>query len=236
MQQGNEIRLIIKSELQCRHKKGMGFSLSFYEWTSVRNRRYMVINVHEFEEKFWCLGLVRVYVTMPAEKCVKHLRERLDQFELNLDRDIVGICTDGASVMGKVGKLISAEHQKCWAHGVHLAVHNVIYKAKRRVLSEVAAKGSSASKAADEADNDINDHDEPDIDNIIITDSDKIDAGDFDVKEFAVFTAADATAELSDTYNNIVRKVRRIVMLFRKSPTKNHDVLQIYVKQEHKFM
>jgi hypothetical protein len=44
---------------------------------------------------------------------------------------------------------------------------------------------------------------------------------------------AEAVAELSETYNKVVIKVRRIVQLFRKSPTKNDDILQVYVKQEH---
>lgn len=225
LQQGNAIRSIIKSELQCRRKKGTAFSLSFDEWTSVRNRRYMVINVHEFGEHFWCVGLVRVSGTMPAEKCIDLLKERLLQFDLNLDRDIVGICTDGASVMTKVGKLISAEHQLCWAHGVHLAVHDVIYK--RRAVSGTAVE--CRASACDEADCDEND--EADMDSV--DDGGGMEATGFAVEEFAVFTATDAVAELSDTYNNVVSKVRRVVKLFRKSPTKNDDVLQVYVKQEH---
>ena len=35
LRQANSVRSIIKPELQCRRKKGSGFSLSFDEWTSV---------------------------------------------------------------------------------------------------------------------------------------------------------------------------------------------------------
>ena len=212
--------------MQCRRKKGTAFSLSFDEWTSVRNRRYMVVNVHEFGGHFWCLGLIRVSGSMPAEKCVDLLKERLLQFGLSLDKDIVGMCTDGASLMKKVGKLTNAEHQLCWAHGVYLVVHDVIYK--RRVVSETAA-------AAEDNDNeaDFDENDEADMDRVELDSGGIMEAEGCAVEEFAVFTAADAVAELSDTYNNVVNKVRRVVKLFRKSPTKNDDVLQVYVQQEH---
>jgi len=40
----------------------------------------------------------------------------------SLSENIVCICTDGASVMAKVGKLIKADQQLCFAHGIQLAV------------------------------------------------------------------------------------------------------------------
>jgi len=64
---------------------------------------------------------------MPAEKCIHLLKHKLEAFGLNLDTDTVGICTHGASVMCKVGKLIGVQHQPCLAHGIHLAVHDVLY-------------------------------------------------------------------------------------------------------------
>jgi len=36
------------------------FSLAFDEWTSGTNKRYMNINVHGSDGKFWNLGLVHV--------------------------------------------------------------------------------------------------------------------------------------------------------------------------------
>ena len=123
-----EIQLRVKAEIKLKRKEGKRFSLTFDEWTSLRNRRYMVVNVHEGEGHHWGLGLVRVKGSMPAEKCIHLLKRKLEAFGLNLDTDIVGICTDGASVMCKVGKLIGVQHQLCLAHGIHLAVHDVLYK------------------------------------------------------------------------------------------------------------
>jgi hypothetical protein len=65
---------------------------------------------------------------MPAEQCVKLLIKKLEVYGLSLDADIVCIVTDGASVMKKVGKIISAEQQLCYAHGVQVAVLDVLYK------------------------------------------------------------------------------------------------------------
>ena len=44
-------------------------------------------------------------------------------------KDIVAIVTDGASVMTKLGRLLSGvvEQQLCLAHGTHLAITKVIY-------------------------------------------------------------------------------------------------------------
>jgi hypothetical protein len=81
----------------------------------------MVIDVHTNGPQFWSLGLVRVHESMPAQRCIQFIRHNLKSFGLDLNSDIVDICTDRASVMYKVGKLISAQHQLCYAHGVQLA-------------------------------------------------------------------------------------------------------------------
>jgi len=88
----------------------------------MRNRRYMNINVHVKGGMFWSLGLIREEGSMLVEKCVALMERKLAEFGLNLSRDIVCICTDGATVMKKVGKLIDAEQQLWYAHGVQPAV------------------------------------------------------------------------------------------------------------------
>ncbi|KAL4705474.1 hypothetical protein ACJJTC_017334, partial [Scirpophaga incertulas] len=65
---------------------------------------------------------------MSSESCVQLLKEKLSEFNLSLDNDIVGITTDGASVMNKVGRLIEPLQQLCYAHGVQLGIVDVIYK------------------------------------------------------------------------------------------------------------
>ncbi|CAG4961237.1 unnamed protein product [Parnassius apollo] len=61
---------------------------------------------------------------------------KLAQFKIELDADIVDVTSDGASVMKKLGKLISAEQQLCFAHAIHLAVLDVMYKKKSKQPEE----------------------------------------------------------------------------------------------------
>ena len=64
------IKAGVMVELAQQVSQGKKFSLTFDEWTSLRNRRYMNINVHEGVH-FYNLGLSRVFGSMPAEKTVK---------------------------------------------------------------------------------------------------------------------------------------------------------------------
>lgn len=82
------------------------------------------------------LGLIRANGSIPAKKCIELLRRKLAQFEIDLDADIVDVTSDGASVMKKLGKLINAEQQLCFAHAIHLAVLGVMYKSKSKKAEE----------------------------------------------------------------------------------------------------
>lgn len=71
------IRKLISEEINRYKVLGTLFCLSFDEWTSTSNKRYMNINVH-IPNKHWNLGLIRVYGSMPAEKCIEILKTRLN--------------------------------------------------------------------------------------------------------------------------------------------------------------
>ena len=109
LDQGDRVRAMVISQLHIQKEQGQRFSLTFDEWTSTRNRRCMNINVHDQGAQFWSLGLLRVHGSMPAERCVELFQLKLTSFGLSLAKDTVSICTDGASVMTKVGKLIETE-------------------------------------------------------------------------------------------------------------------------------
>ena len=70
------------------------FPLSFDEWTSRRNHRYLSINLHVQNCQFWSLDLVRITGSMPADKCVENLERKLAEYGLCLRKDIVGIMAD----------------------------------------------------------------------------------------------------------------------------------------------
>lgn len=70
-----------------------------------------------------------------AEKCQSLVEDTLSKFQLSLN-NINSATTDGAAVMVKMGKSLSKAdvlHQLCFAHGLHLAVCDVLYKKKKAV-------------------------------------------------------------------------------------------------------
>jgi len=98
MDHSKTVQQTVVNELALRKKRGERFSLTFDEWTSIKNRRFMCINVHERGVQFWSLGLIRVKGSMPAMRCIELLNEKLKMFGLDLKQDIVSITTDGAIV------------------------------------------------------------------------------------------------------------------------------------------
>jgi hypothetical protein len=69
----------------------------------------MNVNMHKQAAKIWSLGLVRAHGSRPAERCVALLEQKLSMFGLGLKESIEVICTNGASVVTKVGKLFATE-------------------------------------------------------------------------------------------------------------------------------
>jgi hypothetical protein len=215
MEHGEAIRAVVCQEIADLKNAGTRFSLTFDEWTSTRNRRYMNVNVNAAGRQIWNLGMVRVIGTMPAEKCVQLLESKLSNFGLSLTDDIVAICTDGASVMKKVGSLIAAEQQLCYAHAIQLAVLDVLYKGNDKSASDQEPQCNNTERESDLSD-----------------DEDDDESQSAESQDFNFIDDTNLIAELSDNYDQLVEKVRKIVKIFRRSPTKNDDVLQKYIKAE----
>lgn len=180
----------MKTEINNLKSKGNKFSLTFDEWTSTSNKRYISLILHS-NENFFNLGLIRLKKSGTAINCVQYIEERLKEYELSLSKDIVGFTTDGASTMQKIGKIIEPKQQMCFAHGVHLALLDVLYKTPPVVQTFHDDDSSS-------------DEEEDDLGNIEIhygkTQNEITDR--FNIKP-------------------IIEKVRKITKMFRKSPTKN---------------
>ena len=204
----------ITKELTEKVEKGQKISLTFDEWTSLHNCRYMNINVHD-DSQFFNIGLSRVFGSMPAEKCVELLEKKLLQFGLQIDK-IFGMTTDGAPVMVKVGKLVEAEHQLCIVHGIQLAVIDVLYKKVKKVCS-------ASDVTHEEQDDDGGSDSEEDEE----YEEDEEDDG-FEV----IIETAETEFDLQDDIQPVVLKVRKVVNLFRRSPVQNDKVLQKYVLEE----
>ena len=56
----------------------------------------------------------------------------------NMQMSVVSLVSGGASVMKKLVKISLLNHQLCYAHGVHLAVCDVLFK--NRSLTHIAGE------------------------------------------------------------------------------------------------
>ena len=199
----DDIQKRIKTEIEMKLKGDFRFSVTIDEYTSVRCRRYMKINIH-CQNDVINLGLIRMRGSCGAEKIFQLLEKQLAHFGItNMQTSIVSIVSDGASVMKKLGKISQLDHQLRYAHGVHLAVCDVLYK--NRSVTHVAGE----------------DYDDD-------QDEEMYEEG------FGIVTPTIASNEVP-VFNleieNVLKKVRKVVKIFRKSPVKN-EVLQKYVLLE----
>lgn len=211
----NTVQADMIIEFEFMKKQNQKFSLTFDEWTSQKNHRYLNLNVHH-QEKHFNLGLIRIKGSCTAEHAVCLVKDRLKIFGLDLDSDIIGMTTDGASVMVKAGTLVPCYHQLCVAHGIQLAVVNILYRKKS--YSEVDPMESSSIEMDDD-----------DCDYMDELDDEQ---GATDMSVIIETDDHGACVEMVPKYNDLLQKVRKVVKIFRKSPTKDDLYLQKYVREE----
>ena len=130
MDYASKIERQIKDDLIERRQQGERFSFTVEEWTGEDNKRYANVNVHTPDGTVHHLGLIRIKGSMTAEACKEMVAQRTAHFGLNIKSDVICCTSDAASVMVKFGKLMECEHQLSYAHGVHLAVCDVLYRKK----------------------------------------------------------------------------------------------------------
>ena len=82
------------------------------------------------KNKYYSLGLVSIDGSLNAASATELFREKLLKSKVSLDSNIVTLVLDGAAMMLKMGHKIHAEYQVCLAHGLLLAVIEVLHKTK----------------------------------------------------------------------------------------------------------
>jgi hypothetical protein len=207
---GYEVKAKIMALLAEKKADGYRFSVTLDEYTSAKNCRYCCINIHLPEGQYTSIGMVRVCGSLPAEKEAELLQNKLHEFDLSLDKDVIGITTDGARVMKKMGGILGIVHQLCHAHGLHLAVCDVLYK---KIL---APDAQDAEEEQEHNEDEEEEHED-----------DAHESGGWAEEEVVLPEAAVLTPNIDD----VVKRVRKIVCMFRRSPVKN-DTLQKYAKQD----
>ena len=129
--------------------------------------------------------------------------------------------------MTKVGRLIEAHQQLCIAHGIQLAVIGVLYKKPNNedsLYNEEDANITSVPTPGFEKEHNSTDDDE------------LIDEGYENENGLLIISTENDDDNSSFLVHQqtlpLIQKVRKVVKIFRSSPTKNDKVLQKYVKEE----
>lgn len=241
--------------------KGERFCVTFDEWTSLRNIRYINLILHGRNSEIWNLGMIRIRRKLSSERCLSYVSKRLKEFDLSMTDHIVCIFTDGTSVMTKIAKIGPAYQQLCFAHGIQLAVIDVLYKKEKKkgVLENSAVSEKEVpveQQDSDESEESENEYDaasdndgEDEAGNVEIGEGDtqitseeymhrEENNDDDEPDDFEGFGADDdlfnvKNVDLNEYVKPIILKVRKIVKAFRRSPKKN-EVLQRYVKLDKK--
>ena len=126
----NGIQKKVRSKIEVKLRSDIRLILPLNQHTSVRCRSYMNINVH-CENDAINLGVIKMFDSCGAEKILQLLKKQLADFGItNMQTSAVSIVTDDASVMKKLRKICQLHFQLCYAHGLHLAVYDVLYQNK----------------------------------------------------------------------------------------------------------
>ncbi|UYV76771.1 hypothetical protein LAZ67_14001985 [Cordylochernes scorpioides] len=181
-------------ELQMEKEKGQTFSLTLDEWTSIRSKRYLNINIHS-RTKVWNLGLTRISGVVSSEQYKYVIGAKLLEFGIDFETDIVCVTTDGCAMMVKLEK-------------------------KKRVVPEFV------SATVNEAESDL-------------SEDGNEDTSPFNVSlEVAHPSFPEAIYPQSPVFskkyiNEVTKKARVVVKLFKRSPLKN-EILLNYMRQDNR--
>lgn len=195
----------LKKRLNDSINDGVRFSITLDEWSSVRRRRYLNVNLHTKKDEF-NLGLIRILGKCTAEKLVELIKQHLSIFGINMEKHVIGSSTDGCNFMLKFGRVSGIEHHVCDLHTLHLAVVDFFYPKKRKsTLENVEDTDMDSEESDDEEDDD-------------------------EMGELHLEVEAEIGAEeIRDDIRSQLKAVRKIVNFFNNSDIKN-SILQKFVK------
>ena len=126
--------------------------------------------------------------------------------------DIVVAATDGASVIKSFGRMICCVHQLCFVHGYHLAVNDFLY-ARQNLFEELKKERENNNTGSNSKFSSEKEKEEVDEAAVDLVETEAISV------EFQQFVA------------EVIRKVRTVVKMFRKSPLKD-EILQKHIQAQ----
>jgi hypothetical protein len=198
-----ETMVLIKKKIENDEK----FTITVDEWTDIAMRRYLNVTLQSVDTQF-VLGLVPIIESCTSEKTEELVFERLLEYGVNFKRDVIASTHDGASVMVKYGRIISAESQCCFNHAIHLSVVEIFYI--KRKPSGTNSTVVDYSDSEDEERDDDDDNENEDID------------------ESGMF------AEFRTGYDVALAEMRKIIKFFRKSSLRSEILMKYVIIKEGK--
>jgi len=122
--------------MQILEQSGAIPSLSADEWTSKSGKRYINVIAH-VNEKVYNLGLARIDRAANAVFLGSLVNQKMEQFKINA----LFMTSDGASVMTAMCSKINLIQQKCFLHGLSLAIRDCLYN-EHVLISELSVEES----------------------------------------------------------------------------------------------
>lgn len=211
---------LMQHEIKNITESGGRFSCDIDEWTDILMRRYLNISIHSNNKSFH-LNLVPIFGSATATNIGILLGKTLSAFELTLEKNIVVLTSDGASVMTKLGKEIKCEQQLCYNHAIHNAVIDVFYKSNDLYPHVISREESTLEESETENEEADDEH----IDGLNIY---KRFADDQNLGLKINYSDVDSYY-LCPSFEESINEVRRIVKFFRKSAIRT-ECLQAKVK------
>ena len=137
---------VVKQEIVEKIQMGYKFSLTYDEYTSLRHRSYIGVNLHESEgKKTYKTGFIWIFGSCPAESLMQNTKD-LNSFGVCMERDIVGSTQDGAAINKKLMQLTDIVDQFCFNHAIHLGVCDMLYKKNKDTNVPIAEETDSDSE------------------------------------------------------------------------------------------
>lgn len=145
--------------------------------------------------------------------------DRLEVFEIDPRKDLIGTMTDGATVCESYGRKMGVIHQLCYDHAIHLAIMKVIYllviearRQQRKALQSVDEDPDDTSDVERQCEDPPSDQNDADAEN---------NDTDCDENESDISDDDEEVLELKLDIGRNVNAIREIVKLFKRSPKKN---------------
>ncbi|GFX53531.1 general transcription factor II-I repeat domain-containing protein 2A [Trichonephila clavipes] len=206
--QYNVIKARVTNEISSKLNAGLRCSLTLDEFTSLKNRRYLNINVHFNEGEIFNLGMLRISGSFSAENCVKAVETKLQEYGIITEKHMVASVTDGASMMVKYGKIMSCEYHLCYAHAIHLAVCDVLYNKQIDLVENTVEE-------EDKSHEEENDESEELVENLDKALDVEFESG---VGTDALFHVTYAEKNFITNINKTIKKIRNVVKNYSENP------------------